>query len=254
MEQIASNGEVLYFYQDQPGSTRALLNQSGTTVATFAYFAYGTLKSSTGTTTTPFGFAGQYTDSEWGLLYLRNRYYDPGTDQFLTVDPLSSQTQQPYGYAGDNPVNWDDPSGLCRAGFVNLPVGGRGRCSDEVDQGIREGAHIALDLAAVPPYTAYYVSYEVSRRVNRWGAQHGPAAVIASRTATAPLIVPEGLGLGEDVVIDWIKGHSVNNETPCDEGKVGYINPLHAYVPRPLRGPVTYLPGVHRGGAVDWEW
>jgi len=45
-------------------------------------------------------------------VYLRARYYDPTTGQFLTRDPLEAQTQQPYSYANDNPVNNTDPSGL----------------------------------------------------------------------------------------------------------------------------------------------
>jgi len=40
------------------------------------------------------------------------RYYDPKTGQFLSVDPEVRETQQPYGYAGDDPTNVIDPSGL----------------------------------------------------------------------------------------------------------------------------------------------
>ena len=43
--------------------------------------------------------------------YLVNRYYDPATGQFLTVDPLVDETGQAYAYAGDDPVNNSDPSG-----------------------------------------------------------------------------------------------------------------------------------------------
>jgi RHS repeat-associated protein len=39
------------------------------------------------------------------------RYYDPSTGQFLSVDPAVSQTQAPFNYAGDDPVNAIDPSG-----------------------------------------------------------------------------------------------------------------------------------------------
>ena len=42
---------------------------------------------------------------------LVNRYYDPSTEQFISVDPLVSQTGQPFSYAGDDPVNESDPSG-----------------------------------------------------------------------------------------------------------------------------------------------
>ena len=39
------------------------------------------------------------------------RYYDPGTGQFLSVDPLVDVTGQPYSYTGGNPVNAKDPTG-----------------------------------------------------------------------------------------------------------------------------------------------
>ncbi len=42
---------------------------------------------------------------------LINRYYDPSTAQFLSIDPLVAETGQPYQYAGDDPVNGSDPSG-----------------------------------------------------------------------------------------------------------------------------------------------
>ena len=41
-----------------------------------------------------------------------NRYYDPSTDQFLSVDPDVQTTDQPYVYTGDDPLNRTDPLGL----------------------------------------------------------------------------------------------------------------------------------------------
>jgi RHS repeat-associated protein len=55
---------------------------------------------------------GRVVDPETGLLYLRARYYDPATGQFLTRDPLEALTGQPYAYAADNPLNGADPLGL----------------------------------------------------------------------------------------------------------------------------------------------
>jgi hypothetical protein len=52
-----------------------------------------------------------------------------------------------------------------------------------------------------------------------------------------------------DVAIDELKG-----ELSCDEGKRGYINPLHSFLPPWLRGLEIYLPGIHRNGSVDFEW
>lgn len=41
-----------------------------------------------------------------------HRYYDPGTGQFVSVDPLVDETGQAYTYTGDDPVNGVDPLGL----------------------------------------------------------------------------------------------------------------------------------------------
>ena len=59
----------------------------------------------------PFGFHGSYTDPS-GLIYLIDRYYDPSTDQFLSVDPDLADTGQPYAFIGDDPLNATDPLGL----------------------------------------------------------------------------------------------------------------------------------------------
>jgi len=119
LEQIDDTGTVLYYLHDQLGSTRALLDSAGNTAATYSYDAYGSSTTHTGSATTPFGYAGQYTDAETGLQYLRARYYDPATQQFLSVDPLVGATKQPYAYAAADPLNMVDPSGLC-TGFDPL--------------------------------------------------------------------------------------------------------------------------------------
>ncbi len=42
-----------------------------------------------------------------------NRYYDPTTDSFISVDPKVQQTDQPYAFVNDDPLNGTDPLGLC---------------------------------------------------------------------------------------------------------------------------------------------
>lgn len=111
LEQIDGSGKVTYLHHDAIGSTRMLTEARGAATATFSYAAYGALTGSTGTQTTPLGFAGEYTDAESGLQYLRARSYDPATGQFLSRDPLTSVTGQPYGYASGSPLAYADPSG-----------------------------------------------------------------------------------------------------------------------------------------------
>jgi RHS repeat-associated protein len=57
----------------------------------------------------------QYTDWKSKLQYLQARYYDPNTEQFLTVDPIADQSGEPYGCGGDNPVDAAEPGGVCAA-------------------------------------------------------------------------------------------------------------------------------------------
>ena len=113
IEQINNTtGTVTYLHHDQQGSTRLITGSTGKAEATFTYGPYGETTGSTGTATTPLGYDAQYTSTDTGLIYMRARTYDPGTGQFLSVDPFDSITGAPYNYAGDNPVNAADPSGL----------------------------------------------------------------------------------------------------------------------------------------------
>ncbi len=109
---ISASGVPTYYHHDQLGSTRMLTTSAGSPAGKFTYSAYGSLVGASGTLTTPMGFAGQYTNAQSGLQYLRARVYDPATGQFLTVDPLREITRSPYVYVDGNPKNRTDPSGL----------------------------------------------------------------------------------------------------------------------------------------------
>lgn len=123
IEQIDSSGNVTYLHQDQLGSTRMLTDPSGNVTATYSYSPYGSVTSKTGTGSTPLGFAGQYTDAQTGLIYMRTRYCDPATGQFLTVDPAVILTAERYSYAADAPLNFVDPAGLCDLVAARVTMG-----------------------------------------------------------------------------------------------------------------------------------
>ena len=107
-----STGAITYLVGDALGSVRGVVSATGSLSASTSYDAWGNPETTGGLSAeTPFGFAGGYTDPS-GLVYLIGRYYDPGTGQFLNVDPLVDETGQPYAYTGDDPVNGVDPSGL----------------------------------------------------------------------------------------------------------------------------------------------
>jgi RHS repeat-associated protein len=102
-------------------------NTSGNYENFYAFDAYGSVSGAyeSSMTDNAFGFAGQYFDPS-GTYDMRARYYDPNTGEFTSTDPYLAQTDQAYGYAGYDPVNSSDPSGLCassRGGFVNTNSG-----------------------------------------------------------------------------------------------------------------------------------
>jgi RHS repeat-associated protein len=111
LEQI-NGSTVLYYQQDQLGSTRVLTDASGAVAETYTYDSYGNIASQTGSVSNPFLYSGQYRDGESGYYYLRARYYDPSTGQFISRDPKVSKTGTPYAYVADNPLNAGDPSGM----------------------------------------------------------------------------------------------------------------------------------------------
>ena len=78
----------------------------------------------------PFTFASAYLDSEIGLYKMGARSYDPAIGRFTQPDPLGMNVWDPatwdlYAYAGNNPVNWWDPTGLCweQVGMSAVSIG-----------------------------------------------------------------------------------------------------------------------------------
>ena len=111
VEQIDAAGVALYYQHDQYGSTRLLTNAAGAIAASYTYNPYGNLTARTGTADTPLRWNGQYQDSDTGLYYLRARYYDPVTTQFLTRDPLAALTLAAYAFGWRQPPEHDRPVG-----------------------------------------------------------------------------------------------------------------------------------------------
>jgi RHS repeat-associated protein len=60
-----------------------------------------------------------------GLIYARNRWYDPKTGSWLTPDPLGYQdSANLYAFAGGDPVNGRDPSGRAAAISISGTING----------------------------------------------------------------------------------------------------------------------------------
>jgi RHS repeat-associated protein len=115
---IAQYGETEpeYFLTDGLGSVRQLVDNSGAVILSKNYQPYGGEPSVAGNGYSSYGFTGEMTDLT-GLVYLRARYYEPGTGRLTTKDVWQGDSNNPMSlnswlYAYSNPIRYSDPSGF----------------------------------------------------------------------------------------------------------------------------------------------
>jgi RHS repeat-associated protein len=106
---------------DWQGTAMAAMRSDGTQEADVTYLArsaYGSFEATVpapGGTNPEAGYTGASApNATGGFVYLRSRWYDPKTGRFLTQDPIGlAGGVNLYAYAGNNPVTFTDPFGLC---------------------------------------------------------------------------------------------------------------------------------------------
>ena len=147
-----------YPLADGLGSTAALTDSSGTVTATYKYDVFGAVRSSTGTGSTDFRFAGQQDDPALGYQYLRARYYDPAIGRFISKDAFGGfrggpQSQNSYAYALNSPVTHIDPTGNAAvagiAGVAWLALAGAAAVGITAAEGPRDRLALAISEASV---------------------------------------------------------------------------------------------------------
>jgi len=112
-----------YTYQnDHLGTPQKLLNQSGVTVWSATYDAFGKATiDSASTVSNNLRYPGQYYDAESGLHYNWNRYYNSKTGRYETSDPIGLWGGlNEYTYSYGNPLRYADPYGLF--GMADMPT------------------------------------------------------------------------------------------------------------------------------------
>ncbi len=85
-----------------------------------------------------------------GLMYRRNRYYDPQTGRFTQEDPIGiAGGLNVYGYAAGDPVSYSDPYGLC-AQSASDTIPEIGFCRAPIPQGGVEDVSLEIGLNFMP--------------------------------------------------------------------------------------------------------
>ncbi|MEP6850587.1 MAG: RHS repeat-associated core domain-containing protein, partial [Acidobacteriota bacterium] len=187
----STNGSsVNYFLSDHLGSTTGLTDPSGNLTASNSYDSFG--NASNAAFPSRYQFTGRETDNFTGLQYNRARWYDPNIGRFISEDPigLGGGDINLYGYVGNHPLMFRDPSGKI------IPV-------------LVAGAALAVLILASPtPINApgphdriYYPNNPLILN-----AAGGAVCGYAFKTVVGPAIGKLIGGLGSDVIEIGVSG------------------------------------------------
>ena len=103
---------VKYHLGDHLGSSNVVLSGDGEFINREEYTPYGET-SFGGFAKKRYRFSGKERDEENGLYYHGARYYAPWLGRWVNSDPLGQLSgNNPYQYAGQNPVRFTDPNGM----------------------------------------------------------------------------------------------------------------------------------------------
>src|SRR5439155_7753951 len=96
---VTSAGVVSWYLPDRLGSIRNQADASGVLANTITYDGYGKV---TGETNTALGdrykYTGREKDTETGLQYHWQRYYDPSAGRWMSIDPAGFAASDPNLY------------------------------------------------------------------------------------------------------------------------------------------------------------
>jgi RHS repeat-associated protein len=114
-----TTGGTYNYIFDGLGSIVALTNSSGTVSKTYSYDPYGTVTAGSGSVDNPWQYGGGYWDPAAGVEKFGQRYYDPSIARWTQPDPIDAtgiQQGNRWIYAGCDPSNQTDPTGLSSLG------------------------------------------------------------------------------------------------------------------------------------------
>ena len=119
-----SEAELYYYLVNAQGDVAAILDSSGTMVASYNYNAWGscTVYNSSDAAIgdlNPLRYRGYYYDRETRLYYLQSRYYDFANCRFINADGVVTTNVAEFlecnmfAYCTNNPINFSDEDGKC---------------------------------------------------------------------------------------------------------------------------------------------
>jgi len=122
--QVSASGATQWYLTDNINSIRQVVNTTGTSLDAITYDPYGNIVSQTNAANAPrIMYAGGEQNSILGIYRFNGRWYNPATGEWLSQDPLGFAAGDANldRYVGNNPVQFEDPSGLERSAIQSMP-------------------------------------------------------------------------------------------------------------------------------------
>src|SRR5205823_7882298 len=85
---LTAAGQAYSFIYDGKGNVTALIDNSQTSVAAYAYEPFGVSAASSGSFDQPFRFSTKSYDAKTGMSDFGYRYYSPALGRWLSRDPI----------------------------------------------------------------------------------------------------------------------------------------------------------------------
>lgn len=207
-----------YQHTDALGSPVAVTSQARTVLERREYEPYGRQLRPTAMVD-GVGYTGHVGDAATGLVYMQQRYYDPGIGRFLSVDPVTANRStganfNRYWYANDNPYKFVDPDG--RAPCTGTRIG---TC---VNGGTITGLS-SRQLRAVKRYPQAYIS-RLNEIPNKQSSEADSARYFSGTARVVTAMT--GREVGADIATLGGSRHTVVN---YELGTNGGVDQLASY-------------------------